>query len=150
MKESTKQLISERLKEYFKNNPKRTLTDEQKKHLSEINKGKIISEETRLLLSEKLTLYHQNTPHRVLTDEQKKHLSDINKGKILSEETKEKMSNSKSGSNNKSAKINEEDVLEIRRLSETNEMSKKEIAIKFNISYETTCKIVKRTLWKHI
>lgn len=59
-------------------------SEEFKKHLSEINKGKVLSPEHRRKISE-------GNKGKKLSDAQKKLLSEINKGKVLSKEHIEKL-----------------------------------------------------------
>lgn len=124
------------------------LTEEQRKERSEKYKGRKLSETTRLKLKEHLNNYRQLNGPRVLSDEEKQHLREINLGKTLSEETKNKISEKVRGENSSTAKLTEQDVLEIRRL--INEFSRKQIAEKYNIDYSTVAKIISRKLWSHI
>ena len=58
-------------------------------------------------------------------------------------------SNSKIGSNNGRAILNEEDVIEIRKLYD-NGMKIKQISNKYNVNISTIENIIKRKTWKHI
>ena len=59
-------------------------SEEYKRNMSEIKKGKLMSEETKAKMSE-------INKGKTLSDETKKKLSELNKGKTLSDETKAKM-----------------------------------------------------------
>lgn len=48
------------------------------------------------------------------------------------------------------SKLTKEDVLEIRRIKETTNLSNQKISEKFNCSYSQIQRIVNRTNWKHI
>lgn len=58
-------------------------------------------------------------------------------------------SNSKIGINNGRAILNEEDVMEIRKLYD-NGMKIKQISNKYNVNISTIENIIKRKTWKHI
>jgi len=126
------------------------LTEEQKIERSNNYKNRFVSEETKQKTKESLKEYYKNNTKNKLTDEQKNHLKEIHTGKKLSIETKDKISNSAKGSNNPSSKLTEEDILEIRNLVQTNQLTRKEISEKFKINYSTVNKIVQRKLWSHI
>ena len=68
----------------------RSLSDETKRKLSEINKGKVIPKETRDKIS-------QSEKGRIFPDDVKKKISEGLKGRVLSEESKKKMSDAKKG-----------------------------------------------------
>ena len=84
-----------------------TLSEETRKKLSEINKGKCLSEETKRKIGEghKGLVRSQETRKKLseankgkhLTQETRKKMSEANKGKHLTEETKNKMSEAKKG-----------------------------------------------------
>ena len=84
--ESTRKKISEV-------NKGKIISDDHKKKISEANKGRIYSTETR----KKISVANKG---RIRTDEHKKKISVANKGKIISEEHKEKLSVANSGKNN--------------------------------------------------
>lgn len=74
-------------------------------------------------------------------------------GKTYSEETKRKMRMNHAdhkGEKSSLAKLNENKVLEIRRLYATGEYTFKSIAPMFDINSRTVGKIVNRERWKHI
>lgn len=54
------------------------------------------------------------------------------------------------GSKHFNAKVNEEDVIEMRRLYDNKEMKIKQISEKYNIGVSTTYDICKRKTWKNI
>ncbi len=72
-------------------------SEEHKKKLSEINKGRTFSEEHKKKLSESHIRKNTWSKCKHLSEEAKKKLSEINKGKIMSEEAKKKMSEAKKG-----------------------------------------------------
>ena len=54
------------------------------------------------------------------------------------------------GEKNPAAKLNEEKVLEIRKIFSTQKIKRKELAIMFNVSEQLIGKIVTNKLWTHI
>jgi hypothetical protein len=83
-------------------NKGKPMTEEAKRHLSQVNKGKKLSAETREKISlagmgrkfsaevkEKISQSRKGKP---MSEETKRHLSEINKGKTPSEETRKKIS----------------------------------------------------------
>lgn len=70
-----------------------TTSEETKKKLSEVAKGRKFSEETRKKLSEA----HKGKKHGPLPEETRRKLSEARKGKHHSEETRKKMSEAKKG-----------------------------------------------------
>lgn len=56
----------------------------------------------------------------------------------------------KKGEKNNSAKLTESQVIEIRNLAATTNLTRKQIAGKYNISYSTAANIIKRKRWIHI
>lgn len=126
------------------------LTEDQRKERSEKYTGRKLPESTRIKLKEHFNNYRLINGPRVLSDEEKQHLREINLGKTLSEETKNKISEKVRGENSKTAKLTEQDVIEIRRLIKTNELTRKQVAEKYNMDYSTVAKIVSRKLWSHI
>jgi len=70
-------------------------------------------------------------------------------GKSASLTTKIKLSNRKIGENNNTAKLNNEEVLEIRKLRERG-VSIKELIKKFGLTKSGINNIIKRRTWKHI
>jgi hypothetical protein len=125
-------------------------SEESKQKMSNSHKGKVIPEETKLKMSESIKEYYVNNPKSPLTDEQKQNLREKNLGKKQSKETIEKRAIKIRGENSGTAKITEKDVIEIRRLIETNELTRKQVAEKYNLEYSTVCKIYQRKLWGHI
>lgn len=125
-------------------------TDEAKLKMSIPNRGKIISEEQRRKVSE----FHKG---RKRSEETKRRMSEANSGekhfnwgKKTSEETKLKMiASANKGENNFSSKLNDLDVLEIRRLYNEKISSRKLCKI-FNVSKTNILNIINRKTWKHI
>lgn len=54
------------------------------------------------------------------------------------------------GSNNPFSKLNESDVIEIRRAYDSKEMSNRELSNKYSVHISTIRKIGRRKVWKHI
>lgn len=125
------------------------ITEEQKKKNALYNKTHKQSEESIEKRKLKMKQYWKENP-RLLTQEQKDHLSEINKGKKQSKETILKRSLKTRGEGNGCAKINENEVLEIRYAIKNNTHTRKELAKKYNLDYTTVCKIVNKQLWSHI
>ena len=128
------------------------MTEEQKQDRAEYNRNRVVSEKTKRKQVESRKKYYEENPDKKYkpTEEQKEHLRKVNTGKKYSEETKLKHSIHSRGNGNNCAKINEDDVREIRRLFESDEKSKKLIAEQFNMDYSTIAKIIARKLWKHV
>ncbi len=95
-----------------------------------------------------------------MSEDQKQKLSVSRKGKYVGEkswgfgkkrlpETVQKMSAAFAGEKNWSAKLNEQQVIEILRLLSEGKRNK-DIAILFNISSQTICSINCNKTWKHI
>ena len=80
------------------------LSEEQKKKLSKINKGKKFTDETRKKLSEAHKGKQAGEKHPMYgkhhSEEAKKKIGEANKGKQLSEETKKKLSEAHKGNTN--------------------------------------------------
>jgi len=76
-------------------------TDESKKKMSKIMKGRFISEEHRRKISEAQKGEKGNNYGKHISEEQKKKISEANKGKKLSEEHKKKIGDAHRGEKNK-------------------------------------------------
>lgn len=113
-------------------NKGKTISDWHKKRISESHKGKIVSDETKIKMSEK-AIGDKNPMY----------------GKSRSEYAKLMTSIKTSGESNGSSKLNNNDVLEIRKLG-TSGISQRKIASMFNISKSSVAFILKRVTWKHI
>ena len=79
-------------------------TEETRKNIGKIHKGKTLSEETRKKLSEAMKGKNSPMKGKTHTEETRKNISEAMKGKTLSEETRKKLSESHKGKNNPSAK----------------------------------------------
>ena len=79
-------------------------TEETRKNISKIHKGKTLSDETRKKLSEAMKGKNSPMKGKTHTEETRKNISEAMKGKTLSEETRKKLSESHKGKNNPSAK----------------------------------------------
>lgn len=84
--------IGYNIREKAENNVNLTTSDETKRRISQINKGKIVSEETKRKLSEINKGKKRKYP---VSQETRDKLSNANKGRIVSKETRKKMSESK-------------------------------------------------------
>jgi DNA-binding transcriptional regulator YiaG len=131
-----------------------TRTDEWKKHISESIKNKY---ETNLEYKEKhksamkTKKYKEEASKRFKEKWKENDNFSGNKGKKLSEKTKEKMKNSShKGSNHHFSKLNEEKVLEIRKLKKETNLTNQKIADMFGVSRTVIGKIILRKLWVHI
>lgn len=126
-------------------------SDESKLKMSIPNKGKIISEEQKRKVSE----FHKG---KVTSKETKLKMSEASKGdknsrygKTISEDTRKKMIGSaKRGSENATAKLNEEDVISIRKMYETKECTCVKLAEIYKVSKNNIRSILNRNTWKHI
>lgn len=130
------------------------------------NLGLKLSEETKIKMSEahkgENAYWFNKTMHpnfikagqiarknRKYTDEQRDKVSKQFKGTTKSQDTIEKMKEAQKGSNNPSAKLNEEKVKEIILLL-NKKISMKEIAEMFKVSYETISSIKRGLIWKNV
>lgn len=154
-------------------------TEAEKRYLSEVNKGKIISEETRIKLrqamtgrkmSEEAIEKMRNWVRKPMTQDQKAHLSKIRTGKKMPEEVKEKLrakdysylhtkENALKSSKSRMGKYRGEKCWNSKLNNETVRIIKyeyipnftdREIAKKFNVSIRTINKIRKQETWKDI
>jgi DNA-binding transcriptional regulator YiaG len=114
-------------------NKGKKISDWHKSRISESQSGKVVSEVTRELIS--MAVSGENNPMY---------------GKKRSEEAKMITSIASRGSKNKSSKLTESEVLEIRSIKEKTGVSSKEIADMFNVSKSTVKGILARQTWKHI
>jgi len=125
-------------------------TEEARKKMGAPNKGKTISEWHRKRISE----FQTGKP---MTEETKKKMSESQLGEKnsrygikASEETRQKMIDSaKRGEDNKTSKLTELDVLEIRKLHNQG-YSLNKIAKMFNVVKGNILFIIHRKTWKHI
>jgi len=135
---------------------KRRHSEETKKHLSEIQKGKmpvnieqlkvinigiIRSEENRKNISEGLKKWAKDNPDKVLKGE--KHGM---YGKNHSDETILRLS----GENNKLAKIKEREVIEIREKFATGKYTHQQLADEYGICRKQAGRIINCIDWKHV
>ena len=125
-------------------------SEEAREKMGAPNKGKTISEWHKKRISE----FWKGKP---TPEETKKKMSQAQKGDKssrygikISEETKQKMINSaKIGEDNKTSKLTELDILEIRRLHNEGYASRK-LAKMFNVVKSNILFIIHRKTWKHI
>lgn len=114
-------------------NKGKTLSDWHKQRISEFWKGRPLSEETKKKMSES-ALGKNN--HRY--------------GTKASEETKYKMKQSAHrGEDSVSSKLNESQVLEIRRLNNM-QIGSYKLAKMFNVSKSNVLAIINKKTWKHV
>lgn len=87
------------------------MTDDEKRHLSDIFKGRVFSKETREKMSDSAKKRNPETRKRKLTAETKAKISESHKGKRITEEAKRKISISNSYDRNASARSVEQYTL---------------------------------------
>lgn len=114
-------------------------SEETRKKLSEINKGKPLSEEHRKNISKSLKGHEvseetkqkmsETKKGRIFTEEHKQKISETMKGKTLSEETKQKMSEAKKGRT-----LSEEHR---KKLSENNPNATKVYCVELDMVFNT-------------
>ena len=142
------------------------LSDEHRKKISNATKGKYVSPETRKKLSdrvftnshkEKISKNHidvsgTNSPMygKEHSETAKRKISEKNLGNKHSELTKLNMSQKRKGENNSKAKLTEKDVLLIRELWFTTNISQIDIAMEFNVKRPCINKILNYKTWNHI
>jgi hypothetical protein len=95
------------------------LSEESKKKMSEAKKGKIFSEETRQKISE-ANKGNTNMLGKIFSEETRQKMSEASKGKIKSEETRQKMSEAKKGNTNMLGKIFSEETRQKMSLVQRN------------------------------
>lgn len=71
-------------------------------------------------------------------------------GKKHSEETLKKMSEVQSGEKSNTAKLTEFQVLEIRKMYNTQNHTQNELGIQFGVTSGNICRVITRRIWKHI
>lgn len=125
-------------------------TEEARKKMGAPNKGKVISEWHRKRISE----FHKG---KVTSEETKRKMSLSSSGekhflygKFASQETREKMkASAKRGSSNKTSKLTESNIIEIRSLH-INGRSMRSIAKEFGVCKSTIQFIIDRKTWRHV
>ena len=126
-------------------------TEEARLKMSIPNKGKTISEEHRKIIS----LFHTG---KVTSEETKRKMSEAASGeknhrygKKASESTiLKKIKSAKRGEENKSSKLTEKDILEIRRMHSECNYSLKEITKMFDVARSSISNVLNKKTWKHI
>ena len=126
-------------------------SDNSKLKMSIPNKGKVISQEQR----DKVSLFHKG---KVLSQEHKDKISLANSGvnhhmygkKISAKHLENKIKSAKRGESNKSSKLTNNDVIEIRDLHLNNKYSHRKLAELFSVSKANITSILNRNSWKHI
>lgn len=108
---------------------------------SELYKGRKHSEETKdKMRKSKLGIK--------MSDDSKRKLSESRKGMKFSDETRRKISDAFSGEKSTFSKLKEKEVVEIRKLLK--EISIKEVALMYNVSYSCISNIKSYKTWKNI
>jgi group I intron endonuclease len=164
--EEAKQKISARMK--GKNHPfyGKTLSEAHKIRISNSNIGKIAwnkdvpaSDEERLRLkqirSEQTIIHSEQTKNKIrdklmghkVLEETKQKLRKVNLGKKLSDETKDKIRKALKESPTK-AKLNLQQVSQIRELLKSSTYSQKQIADLFNVKQSTISAIKRNKIWR--
>jgi hypothetical protein len=111
-------------------NKGKTISEEQRKKVSEFHKGKVLSEETKL----KISIAHKGKKQKPHTEEHKQKI----KEKILR------------GQDNPSTNLTNEDVLLLRSLRSDKNYSAVELSKIFNISYRSVYNIINKRTWSHL
>jgi group I intron endonuclease len=144
----------------------RTVTEDTKLKISSANKGRKENQETRKRKSEiskklwSIPEYRKkmiNRPKptsvwnkgRKRTEEEKRHLSEIMKGRLVTDEHKQKLRELYKGSNSLSAKLTENDVINIRLRFLKGERQC-DICKDYPVTPQTIYDIVRCRRWKHI
>lgn len=119
-----------------------------KQKQSDHNKGKKHSEETKLLMRKPHHSFSFSEPR---SEQHKKNISIAKTGKkiTIGEDRKQQLLDQTLGSNNMNAKLNEESVLEIKKLFLEN-VSTREIAKIYNVSISAIGRIRKGDTWKQV
>ena len=118
-------------------------TEEHKKHISNVMKGKVLSTETR----NKLSIAHTGKKVSLETREKQ---SKIHKGKKLSKQACINISKGKLGEKHPHTRLTKEDVLKIRELYSTGNYTQKKLGEIYNYSHQGISKIIKRKTWSHL
>lgn len=127
-----------------KANTGRVFSEEYKRRMSEILTGRVFSEEHRCNISEAA----KNRPP--MSKETKQKIREANLGKKHSDETRRKMSEARRGEDGHNAKLTSREVLEIRQLYKTTQISRKELAQRFSIPLGTLDDVIYFKTWKHL
>lgn len=109
------------------------------------SKGRKVSESTRKKLSD----YFTGRPAPKSRYVKSANYQAGGTGVVKTEAQKQVCSINSTGENNGNAKLTESQVIEIRHLLE-NKAKCKDIAIRYNISYQTVTAIKNKRIWKHI
>ncbi len=113
--------------------------------------GKHHTEETKIILREKSKINNAGEKNGMSgkhhTKEAKEKIGKVHKGKKLSDETKKKLKELTSGELNGNSKLKLE---EVKQIKQDNILSKKELAIKFNVSISTIDHIKRGISWKNV
>lgn len=142
-------------------------TEEARRNMSEARKGKVHTAETRRKLSEarrgvslgpkseeqkrKLSAANKGQGKgRVLSAETKAKISEASKGRVFSEETKRKISEAHRGTGCHTAKLSDQDVMEIKALLEESVLLQREIAARYGVTPCTIGSIKHGRTWSHI
>lgn len=126
-------------------------SDASKIKMSIPNKGKIISKKQR----DKVSLFHKG---KILSQEHKDKISLANSGvnnpmygkKFSVKHIENQIKSAKRGESNKSSKLTDNDVIEIRDLHLNNKYSHRKLAELFSVSKANITSILNRNSWKHI
>lgn len=123
------------------------MSEEHKRNIGEKNRinmlGKKHSEETKLKMSEAAKGHIKSKEHC-------ENLSKSLTGVIRSDNTKQKLREIFQGSKSAKAKLNEEQVREIKKLTKDKILTHQEIADKFNVKRPTIRSILHGHSWKHV
>lgn len=131
---------------------KRVFSEQAKKNISKGCKGRIVSEETKMKISKSLkgNIHTKGMKLKPRTAEQCKHYSEgASRGWVKRKELYGEGGGNLRGSKQNNAKLTEDEVREIRRLSNEG-MRQRDIMIKMGISRSLVCMIVHNKLWKHL
>ena len=112
----------------------RKFSDTSKQKMSIKRKARITTKETCKKISEAQKRIGNRPPS--------------GKGKVRTENFKKNLSNKRKGNYNPSAKLNWNDVTNIRLYNKINSMSKKDIAVLFNVSLSCIYNIISNKTWK--
>lgn len=122
-------------------------TEENRKRMSEISKGNTNfkgrkhSKESKMKMSKAAV-------GKTFSKESREKMRQANLGKVLSSETRRKIRESNSGDKGSGAKLNWNDVIEIREMYRTGKYSYREIGEVYFVARTTICAIVNHTTWK--
>lgn len=160
MPKEARQKISQSLQGRKPWNTGKSLDEETKKKMSEAHQGKEFGEEFSQKVSEALEGREFTEEHcknisealqgREFDEEWLNKLSESHKGFNHTEETKEKLSQANQGHNNPSSKLTKKDVIKIKQMLNSTDLTYSEISQQFPVNRQAIGKINRGDRWAQV